>query len=334
MDNKYILQGYTLTTAGDSYNLFAQRGILAVVEVAQAELTGAKLKGIASDALISKSEIGEQIIDIRVSDIMQNAGYENYKVAKKGLEELFDKKMIWRQDNVVHYRHFIEKIDFDTLKGWARLTISEEVWRMILDYSQGYRKFELEKAMKMRSTYSLRLYELISGKTEPITYSIAQLRAMFDIGKKQYALTKDFIARTIDSAKAELDKVAPYTFTYKPVYENKEGRGRKKITALTFYPKRQPRNEDRELIDNETLKAHTGALLDREVKRILTEAYEFTDKEIQRNLETILQAQKICDLKELLIKVQSRAYKNYPKTKAYIIGCLKEEIRAATIEAL
>lgn len=51
----------------------------------------------------------------------------------------------------------------------------------MLDFSKGFRKYELETAVKLHGKYFLRIYKLVSKQSEPISYTIDDLRKMWGL---------------------------------------------------------------------------------------------------------------------------------------------------------
>ena len=85
----------------------------------------------------------------------------------------------------------------------------------MLDFTKGYRKYELITAMNFNSVYAMRMYELMSGQKKPLYFSFDDLRLMFEVENK-YKLSANFKARVLDVAKKkELDENSPYSFNYK-----------------------------------------------------------------------------------------------------------------------
>ena len=132
------------------------------------------------------------------------------------------------------------------------IRVNRNIWNAMLDFSKGFRKYELETAVKLRGKYSLRIYKLVSKQTTPISYTIADLRKMWGLTDK-YKKVDDFIKNTIDAAKKELDSVSPYTFDYVPVFAksadvNKGRKGRPAISSITFFPKHNLQNESTDAV--------------------------------------------------------------------------------------
>jgi plasmid replication initiation protein len=49
------------------------------------------------------------------------------------------------------------------------------VWDVLLNFTKGFSRYDLEIAFKLESTYSMRFYELLAGQKDPIAYSIENL---------------------------------------------------------------------------------------------------------------------------------------------------------------
>ena len=77
-----------------------------------------------------------------------------------------------------------------------------ELHPMILQ--KGYRKYEFATAMKFKSVYSMRFYELMSGQTKPLFVALEGpdgLRERFCLQNK-YKMVNDFKRCVIKRSKA------------------------------------------------------------------------------------------------------------------------------------
>ena len=183
--------------------------------------------------------------------------------------------------------------------------VNSRVWDVLLDFSRGFSRYDLEVAFSLESPYSMRFYEMMSGQTSPITYSIEDLKREFLLEDK-YTYTKDFLRRVVDSAKSELDRKSPVTFTYTPL---KDGR---KYTKIILFPVRQPMLESPQTLFRSSVRKYGSRVaLSRDEYRYLREI-GFTDNGINNNLELFLACHKAMDLPyELaLIQGKSRTKKN------------------------
>ena len=63
-------------------------------------------------------------------------------------------------------------------------SVFNEIWDGMLNFSKGYRKYELITAMQFNSVYSMRFYELLSGQKRPLEFTFEQLREMLGVNNK------------------------------------------------------------------------------------------------------------------------------------------------------
>ncbi|MCS2799123.1 replication initiation protein [Bacteroides fragilis] len=50
--------------------------------------------------------------------------------------------------------------------------VYDPIWRAALDFTKGFKKYELITAMKFKSAYAMRFYELMSGQTKALICAI------------------------------------------------------------------------------------------------------------------------------------------------------------------
>lgn len=74
------------------------------------------------------------------------------------------------------------------------------MWRCILDFGSGYRKYELETAMSFKSVYSMRMYELLSGQKTPLSFNVEDLLERFKLAGK-YKRISTFEEKVLEVAK-------------------------------------------------------------------------------------------------------------------------------------
>jgi plasmid replication initiation protein len=333
--NKDVIQSYLVTSARYDFNVQEKRILFRLVEMCQNQLEGKKLNpGYHFD----KNLIGDYEVIVPISAFLTRIEVEeekgilknkNYSRVKEALRRLRNKTIeieepdpnypgeyIWKLIGI------IEKPKFET-RGYAKFEIQPEIFEAILNFAKGYRRIELKTAFEFESVYAMRMYELLSGKKDPITYTIEQLKKMFKIEKK-YKYTTDFILYVIEPAKKELDKKSPYSFNYT---KNKQG---KKVVSLTFEPYVIPGNVDQEL-EKQRLEKQVSIWwdIDKKVGDYLTNNYGFSTKEMSNNKELIIEAQKKMDIMLFLSKKKRKA-NDAKNPKGYIISALKKELQTIT----
>lgn len=316
--NKDVIQSYILTVAKYDFNVYEKRILYRLVEIAQMELEGKKLNsGFRIDKLLF-DEMRE--VTMPISAFLKDEEDENYTRAKEALRRLRNKTFEYSM-NERHWKliGIIEMPEFSS--GFVKFKVHKEVYEAMLNFSKGFRKYELKTAMTFESAYTMRFYELFADKKDPITYTIDNLKIMFGLEGK-YKQTGDFLIKVVDVAMRELDTKASYSFTY-----TKNCKG-KKILSLKFYPYNIPANRDENLEQKQLQKQIALSWdLDKMVIDYLQQNYMFDKDEIKNNIDTFKEADKILDLMLFLSK-KKRIASDKQNPKGYIIKALKGEIEA------
>lgn len=314
-DNKDIVQSYIWTVAKYEANAYEKRIFYRILEAIQHEIEGKQLKGL----IIKKTLFDDRIFRMPTHFFLKDEQDQNYNRIKKALRKLrersveFDDGVIWK------VRGIVEKPNLE-YRGFVEFEVSAEVYSCMLNFVKGYRKFELLTAMSFNSEYSMRFYELMSGQKSPLTYTITELKTMFQLQDK-YPRNPDFIKRVVEPAKKELDEKSPYSFEYGV---NKEG---KQFHSITFYPVAIPKNRD-EQVERVSLQKQMSLswTLDRTEKKYFNEM-GFTDRQLKNNLDIILEAKNMFPdfLFELsILKGKMRDKKN---PQGWVINALKGKIK-------
>lgn len=319
--NKDIVQSYLLTSARYDFNVEEKRVLYRLVEMCQNQLEGKKLN---SKIQMDKNLVGDYICILPITSFLADNDSKNHYRVKDALRRLRNKTIEIEDEEEWKLIGIIEKPKFEK-RGYVKFEIQPEIFEAILNFAKGYRKIELKTAFEFDSVYGMRMYELLSGKKDSITYSIDELKKMFKVENK-YKYTKDFILRVIDRAKIELDQKSPYGFNYQ---KNTEG---KKIVSLTFTPYSIPGNVDYDL-EKQRLQKQVSIWwdVDKKVADYLQQNYQFTTAEIRNNRELIIQAQKEIDLLLFLSKKRRISHEKI-NPKGYVISALKKHLQTITHE--
>lgn len=282
INNKDLIQSYIITSAKYDYNVYEKRILYRLIEMFQQYTKGQKL----NDKVHIQTDLFDvKIITMPISMFLNGEEDKNHKRIKEGIESLEQKKFIYEDDKTWEIIRIISEPKIDKYKEFVSFRINPKIVDAFLDFSKGFSKYELATAMQFESIYAMRFYELLSGQKRPITYTIENLKIMFQIEDK-YSKVNDFFRKVIEPAKKELDKSSPYSFEYKPI---KTGR---KITSIMFYPIYQPQNRDM-TIEAKKLKSKASIRWELDVITInyLKENYIFSDDEIKKNLDLFVNAQ-------------------------------------------
>lgn len=327
--NQYQIQSYVLTTAKYDFSPYEKRLLYLLVQLAreyyQEETCEMKFPRDCRKLVRVK---GKDLMEVTIplASMLAHDGDKNYSCVKKALKNLASKGFeyedtdseTWQFINIIAYPEVTKR------EGKVTFMVNRKIWECCLDFTRGYRKYELTIAMKFKCSYSMRFYEIVSNQKKPIKFGIDHLKEMFCITDK-YKLFADFRRKVLDSAKKELDTCSPYTFDYQFI---KDG---KKVSAVVLYPIHQAQFDDPELV-KESLRAKTSLSWDinQEIIKLLRskEGGGFTSSELERNRDLIIRANKLfsTDFENKLRDIIHRSHDFADNKKAYIIGALKNAV--------
>ena len=325
--SKEVVESYIFSTVRHDFGIYSERLLLRLVELAQREIRGLDFKGGTSIGKVEIGEWGDAEVVIPVKDILSGDDDKNYTKAKAAVRNLMGRFLEYEDDEKYRATHILNEVDVDKVAGKMIIRVNRNVWRAMLDFSKGFRKYELETAVKLRGKYSLRIYKLVSKQSDPITYSITDLRKMWGLVDK-YKKVDDFIKNTVVAAKEELDRVSPYSFDFvlnaaKSAEVNKGRKGRPAITSVTFFPIRRMANETTDMVRKQV---DPSMLLDRELYQMLKNKFDFDSQGIRANITLFDTAQRECDLLSFLDSIAPAALRA-ANIQGYVINSVRKHLK-------
>lgn len=282
-NNRYLIQSTNYTTMRNNWGVYAQRLMVRIAQAMQYRLEDASLY-----EPILKPNDPRLTWRFKVADIMTGTG-QNYTQVRQQLEKLpKDTVEFENEKGQWIVCSIFPSIKGDDATGEIVVKINDDLWGLFLELSKGFKKYQLNTALSLNSPYALRLYQLLAGNQQPITYDLLWLKKMFGVEKK-YTLAKDFIKRVIVSAQQELNEKAEKSFEFKPVYTNK-GKGRPQITAITFFVVDTHKNMNFETRAKEINRVYGDSTIPMEIRGYLMVAYGFTPQGIRANAPLLAEA--------------------------------------------
>lgn len=206
-------------------------------------------------------------------------GDNNYRNIKKAFA-LAEKTIPFQQGKTIYHLNIIAmpELKKDGHNTTITFVIHNLFWHAALEFTKGYRLVNLPTMLRLKSTYSVILYMLISEHKQPLTYALPTLRELLRANSQSYDRSFNFAHKVLDAAKKELDAVAPWSFTYQLAAQ---GRGRA-ITHVSITPHRN---------DGFTMPAPTEReqdlfcqrlRIDDRVTAYMREAFDMTAKDIEK----------------------------------------------------
>ena len=162
---------------------------------------------------------------------------------------LYKERKIWIS------RSFISNPTIDMFDGYVTFFVHEDIIRIIAAIEHGYRQFDFNIAFKLKSSYSMRFYEMFSRQDKGdnngyVTKTIEELKELFGLTDK-YENNTMFIKRIVETAKKELDENANFSFTYKV----QKSLTSKKLDEIQFHVYHIPENETNNQLKENRVKA-------------------------------------------------------------------------------
>jgi hypothetical protein len=314
--NKEVLQSYIITAAKYDFSIYEKRILYRQIEIEQELLQGQKArKGVIIETNLWK----DKKYTIPVKWLLKDEEDKNHYQIRKAFKALMSKIIEYDTREVSGAFPLIQRFELNKRSEYVTWQVPHEIVDVIVNFAHGFRKYELKTAMEFESIYSMRFYELMSGKEEPITFGIDKLKEMFRLENK-YKQVNDFLRFVIIPAKKELDEKSPYSFEYAI---NKEGR---KYKSITFYPIKIAKNIDDDVRLNSVIKGLSiRYAIPKEVEEYMMNNFGITTKELKQHYKLLEAANKSLDLLGLLTE-KKRYIADARSPMGYIVAMLRERI--------
>ena len=307
-----IMQSFIYSISRVKLGLYEQRILLKIVEHAQSRIKGVVIKNHLEQW---QHDFDNVQMMIPIKDLLSDGSqhYAQVREAASSLERrIFEyqdsQKKGWFSTPVIYNVHH------DARSGVIKFYVARRLFDIILDFTKGFRQYNLETALTLSSPYASRLYALMCGQASPLRLEIAELKRMFGVEAK-YSQTADFIKKVIEPSRRCLDDRGCTSFTFSRV---KKGQ---KVVALTFFP----------VVRDEKTKAQKLApigislWLSKEMKIYLMQLGGFSLRELSSHKAMIDEFSKLPSCVEAINDILNRAQIK-GMNKGYIINAMRSEV--------
>lgn len=200
-------------------------------------------------SMIDKNDSDFHLYVLRVADFKELAGSKGkvggsaYKALKDACNELMDKRIEFDDGEEIGFMitRWIASAEYFAGAGEIEIEISQKLRPLLLQLKEGnYLNYELRNILPLRSTYLIRLYELLKHeynkivKYKPSTTAVVHeieidwLRDHFEI-PDSYQYSSHIKRLIFDKAVEQFEKYTDLKISYKP--SRKRG---KKVLAVEF----------------------------------------------------------------------------------------------------
>ena len=164
----------------------------------------------------------------KVLGIETNNG-KNIQTVKKSLKGLVDKSFfLTLEDGTETTISWLNKIWIDKGSGKIRVRLDDDLQKYVTGLYTNYTQYELLCTLPMRSTYSIRIYELLKSYafTKSHEFDLEQLKR--SLGCEHYTRFPDFRRKVIEIAVKEINQYTDIEVSWQPVTKGK------KVIGLDF----------------------------------------------------------------------------------------------------
>lgn len=321
INNKNLIQSYIFTTAKYDFSVYEKRILYRQIEIEQALLNNDVLK---NSIKVDTNLWGDKKYTIPISLLLSNEEDKNYSRIKKAFQNLKSKNIEYEDEKEYSCFGVIDKFWIDKYGRNVTWQSDRRIVEAVMDFTKGWRKYELKIAMQFESIYAMRFYELISGKKSPITYSISDFEKMFQLETKYRAPNGNlniskFKQRVLDKAQSEMDKCSPYTFNYSI------SKDKKNITIIPIYQERFADENLKTQQINQENKNLDDIFTQKEIK-VLIDEFGFTQQGLLNNYALFKDCKKTLPENYsffLFQEIRNTLKKRKKISPAYIIGIIR-----------
>ncbi len=176
---------------------------------------------------------------VQIKEFEQFLGWEKpgeiFQYIKKVADRLRMTTVKIFKPDVTIVTSWIVSYKYPREKGWIEFEFSTHLETELLQLKKQFTQYYLKNISKLKSQYSIRIYELLKQYVSvgERSESIADLRTMLGIGENEYKLYGDLKKRVLDPAYKEINQKTDIDYDWKPI---KEAR---KVIGIVFYGIRQ-----------------------------------------------------------------------------------------------
>jgi plasmid replication initiation protein len=218
-----------------------------VLTVARYEMTEAEKNILYMVvAQVRKEDPPMKMYQVSVKEMANLTGSDELKFEtyKKATEKLVGRvfQTVLPNGNLLQ-ASFFASAEYKKGTGIIELELSQKVRPFYVDLSQRFTKIQLVAAISLNSAYAKRIYELLcmykNMKDKTFSRNLTELKTMLGVidpktGEDSYPTWTKFETRILEVAAKEINGHTDLSFTYKPIYGDRPGRGRKPVVEVDF----------------------------------------------------------------------------------------------------
>jgi len=190
-------------------------------------------------SMIQRDDEDFNLVRIRVKDFIEFIGVKDkdaYKRIQNITDSLGDKSLIIRgindetKEQTRLKLQWLASAEYFKGSGYVELEFSQKLKPFLLQLKNRFTKYQLEHALKLKKSYSIRIYELLKQweKIKTRSLEVDELRQILGIEKGKYKYYANLKERVLKPAQKEISKKTDISFEFTEI---KKGR---KVIVLRF----------------------------------------------------------------------------------------------------
>lgn len=309
-----VVQSFLTTIIKGDFSLYEVRIFMRIVELANSAMKGQRVTSKFGQSFCADGINWNLTIPIK--DILSGESH-HYDEVRNALENLQTKifKMYFPEEKEWRSAALLDNIRIADGSGCVRFVVPTWLIEYILNFVEGnFSEYDLQSALSLPSSNSVRLYWLTCSMTRPVTYSIQMLKDILGVGSS-YPSTKDFIKRCIEPPRKILQERNLNGFTAKKVMR------KNKIIALELSPVKRQTMTATQL----TARAPVSSWCEPSLRQYLMTQANINIPELSKHKDNIFKFTKLDGWQDKIVKIVNRARKGR-KGKGYIFAAIKNEV--------
>lgn len=244
------MHSYLLTTASYNYSLYAQRIKYSIISRLQQRINDFMANDLNFYHLLdaakqwAKNRKNTTFV-FPISEITSMTD-RDLKYTEGALDELLNTKIKYERNNDLGEVFkgsfvFAESYEINVTQKIVSICLTENCYLTLMNFIYGYSLYDLHIIRKFKSTYTMRMYEILYGQRKEFFLNVDEIRKMFLLEDK-YQSAGMLRQKVIEKAKKEMDELSPRTFDYECIYKKNDSPngGRPVLHTIRFFPKDNP----------------------------------------------------------------------------------------------
>ena len=323
-DSKTVIESLIFTRSQSDGNIYRQRFLLRLVELAQGVIQG-NMDTVLNKGKIDVSQFGIPYLDLPVKSILAGEEDKNYEKAKRAVLDYLDWRIIYEDEEKFKVSQILYEPELDKKNGRFQFYVNPNVWRCLVDFTKGYTQYNLNVALRLTKPLARSIYKGLENQKGPMTYTLDNFREIYGYGDKYKDRNSDFISKVVEPAQRELDEKSPWTFTFRLDTRRSKDQtsGRYHLSTITITPVHRLAAES---VDTVRKMVHPADVIGSEPYRILTQKFFFTYDEVKTQVKLFEMAAKNLGenaFADWLDQIAPSASRAKTSVQGYVVNSLK-----------